>query len=72
MESAFNNVIPIHMQIHQKQEIRLVVNKAFAHALSICGVKEDQTLTTEQMSKVKELFMIEIWPLLPHLIGLRQ
>ncbi len=68
IKSALANVILIHTRIHQNQEIHRVVNKAFDHALSKCGVKEDQTLTTEQMSKVKELFMIEIWPLLQHLI----
>ena len=64
-KSALANVI----QIHQKQEISRVINKAFDHALSNCGVKKDQILTTEQMSKLGDSFMTEIWPLLPHLIG---
>ena len=70
IKNAFDNVIPIHLQIHQKHEIRRVVKKAFDHALSSCGVKEDQTLSIEQTSKVKDLSMTEILPLLLHLIGL--
>ena len=70
IENALANVILIHTRIHQKQEIIRVVNKAFAHALSICGVKEDQEISAEQMRKVMDLAMIEIWPLLLHLIGL--
>ena len=59
------------MQIHQKQEIRRVVKKAYAHALSNCGVKEGQSLTTEQLGNaVGDLFMTEIRPMLLHLIGL--
>ncbi len=65
LKCALGNVI----RIHQKLELHRVFNKAFDNALSKCGVKKDQTLSTEQMSKLGDLFMTEIYPLLPHLIG---